>query len=200
MILSCTSLSSLLINPQRIHSFASDKILQVVMPSQLHECAAEWVHDMIVQARMEGIIPQGWRGTMRIRHSPTYKNFVGEYRGRWKEADLTIIPLVGPDRVKKAKFPSVILESGWTETLAKLKDDARHWQVGSGQEVRVVLLVKFYQPNRQKRIRLDLFINRTRPGGQSHGIERYASFFCILYTTDFFTNVSVASVAYLSYP
>ncbi|RPA90968.1 hypothetical protein L873DRAFT_1820274 [Choiromyces venosus 120613-1] len=143
------------------------------MPSELHECAEEWLREMIVDARMQGIIPQGWRGTMQISHSAEYNNFIGKYTGSVKEADLTFVPLVGPDWAKKAKFPSVVLESGWSESAVQLVRDARLWQGGSGREVRVVLQVKFYRPDQQKQIRLVLSITRARPGGHPTPVEDY---------------------------
>ncbi|RPB04943.1 hypothetical protein L873DRAFT_1186548 [Choiromyces venosus 120613-1] len=149
----------------RIHWFAPDKILKVVMPSQLHECVAAWLFEMITAARGQGLIPQAWDETIDIKPSPTYNNFIGEYAGSVKEADLTFIPRVGPERAQKAAFPSVVLESGWSESAEQLQRDARLWQVGSGREVRVVLHAKFYQPNQQNQVRLVLSINRARPGG-----------------------------------
>ncbi|RPA89684.1 hypothetical protein L873DRAFT_615409 [Choiromyces venosus 120613-1] len=134
-------------NPHRIHWFACDKILKVAMPSKLHECPAEWLNEMTTKACRNGLIAEVWDETMRISPSPEYNNFVGKYAGSVKEADWTFLPLVGPDRAKKAEFPSVVLESGCSESAKKLHRDARLWKVGSGGEVRVVLQVKFYQPD-----------------------------------------------------
>ncbi|RPB01587.1 hypothetical protein L873DRAFT_634173 [Choiromyces venosus 120613-1] len=184
----------------RIHWFAPDKILKVVMPSQLHECVAVWLEEMIRKAYRQGLIPEAFDETMAIAPSPTYDNFIGEYASSVKEADLTFIPRVGPERIRRAAFPSVVLESGWTESATDLRRDARMWQEGSGRAVRVVLHAKFYRPNQEDEIRLDLSINRARPGGPPTPIERYASLHCILVATNFFTNVSIASVGHPSRP
>ncbi|KAG0632697.1 hypothetical protein HOY80DRAFT_1115458 [Tuber brumale] len=76
-----------------------------------------------------------------------YKDFGAPFARAVKEADFTFIPLVGPGRTKSAEFPFVVLESGWSESAARLREDARLWQGGSAGTVRVVLQVKFYQRN-----------------------------------------------------
>ncbi|KAG0123604.1 hypothetical protein HOY82DRAFT_220572 [Tuber indicum] len=87
---------------------------------------------MIMKAGRQGIIPEVWDETMQISPSPEYRNFVGEYTGSVKEADLTFVPLVASNRAQEAEFPSVVLESSWDESAVQLQRDARLWQVGSG--------------------------------------------------------------------
>ncbi|KAG0641924.1 hypothetical protein HOY80DRAFT_1038162 [Tuber brumale] len=88
----------------RIHWFAADKILKVVMPSKLHD--ANWT--------------------------------------------------------TKAEFPSVVLESGWSEPIDQLRRDAKLWQQGSRGKVRVVIEVKFL-PRTGNRIGARLWINWANP-------------------------------------
>ncbi|RPA93257.1 hypothetical protein L873DRAFT_1816216 [Choiromyces venosus 120613-1] len=160
----------------QIHWFASDKILKVVMPVRFHGCAEGWLHTMIMIARCDGLIPGVWHETMWFGYSREYNNFIGEHTGSVKALHWAFIPLVGPDRAKEAEFPSVVLESGWSESAIQLRRDARLWQEGSRQEVRVVLQVEFYRPDQQNQIRVDLSISRTCPGGHPTQVEHYAIF------------------------
>ncbi|RPA98195.1 hypothetical protein L873DRAFT_1808806 [Choiromyces venosus 120613-1] len=158
----------------RIHWFAREKYLKVVMPSTLHECAGQWVYDEISDALAKGIIPQVWVRKIGISASPEYKNFIGQYQGCTKEADLTFVPLLGPNWTEKAKYPSVVLESGWSEAAEQLNQDASLWQAGSGGQVRVVIQVKFYK--RQDRIGAHVRVNRAKAAKDSSiktSIETY---------------------------
>lgn len=116
---------------------------------------------------------------------PEY-TFVGEYRGYTKEPDLTLIPMLGPDWDTEAAFPSIVLETGWTESVEKLREDVTLWQQGSGGAVRIVFQVKFY-PRSYNRIGTRLWINRATPPTKPFGfvktkIEEFVSLFPIQIT------------------
>ncbi|KAG0638481.1 hypothetical protein HOY80DRAFT_1047444 [Tuber brumale] len=153
----------------RIHWFAAEKILKVVMPSHLHECSGAWLFEMIMSGLAKRIIPRAWVETMTISPAPEYLNFMGQYTGSMKEADLTFVPLVSPNWTTDAEFPSVVLESGWSEGAEQLNRDATLWQQGSGGQVRVVIQVKFF-PRSENRIGARLWINRANPYGNSSEI------------------------------
>jgi len=57
-----------------------------------------------------------------------------------------------------------VLESGWAESAVALHRDARTWLVGSVGEVRVVIQVKFFEPNQWGEIKASLWISRALPG------------------------------------
>ncbi|KAG0641945.1 hypothetical protein HOY80DRAFT_1038210 [Tuber brumale] len=154
---------------EHVHWFAADKILKVVMPSKLHECAAGWLLEIIGNGLSDGIIPKVWNRTMDIAPSPEYDNFMSPYRGSSKEADLTFVPRIRANWTTKAEFPSVVLESGWSEPAGQLHRDATLWQQGSGGEVRVVIQVKFFQL-RDDRIGARLWISRANLDGGCTGI------------------------------
>ena len=93
-----------------------------------------------------------------------------------KEADFTVIPLIGPKRQRLAAFPSVVMESGRYKPGARLEEDAKLWQKGSAGAVRVVLQVIYYAAKNDN-VGVDLFISRTAPGGGPTSQEHYASVF-----------------------
>ncbi|PWW78046.1 hypothetical protein C7212DRAFT_316298, partial [Tuber magnatum] len=129
----------------RIHWFRGERVLKIVMPSKMHECVGAWISATISRASRRGLIPDLWEDTMQVMNAPEYDNFVGDYAGYLKEADVTFVPFVGPNWTEPAEFPSVVLESGWSESSTRLLEDARLWQIGSQMAVRVVLLAKFYR-------------------------------------------------------
>ncbi|KAG0641947.1 hypothetical protein HOY80DRAFT_952926 [Tuber brumale] len=148
----------------RVHWFAADKILKVVMPSKLHVCPAGWLFETIQRGLARRVIPEIWFDTMDITPSPEYDNFMSPYRGLSKEADLTFLQHIGANRTTVAEFPSLVLESGWSEPAGQLHRDATLWQRGSVGQVRVVILVKFFQ-QRDDRIGARLLISRANPHG-----------------------------------
>ncbi|PWW72380.1 hypothetical protein C7212DRAFT_348302 [Tuber magnatum] len=102
------------------------------MPTKIHESPVGWILNEIQDAIFNGTIPPVWSKKIEINASPEYHNFVKEYQGYTKEADLTIIPMLGPNWDQEALFPSVVLETGWAGSAEKLAEDVTLWQVGSG--------------------------------------------------------------------
>ncbi|KAG0638404.1 hypothetical protein HOY80DRAFT_1137568 [Tuber brumale] len=151
-------------NYLEIYWFAADKILKVVMPSKLHERTAGWLNKIIGIGLSAGIIPMVWNETMDIAPSPQYNNFISPYRRLSKEADLTFVPRIGANWTTKAEFPSVVLESGWSEPASQLHRDATLWQQGSRGQVLVVIQVKFFRRN-ENRIGARLWITRVNQHG-----------------------------------
>ena len=94
-----------------------------------------------------------------------------------KEADFTVIPLIGPKKQRLAAFPSVVMESGRYEPRARLQADAELWQKGSAGAVRVVLQVIYYGADCYDHVGVDLLISRTAPGRGPASLEHYASVF-----------------------
>jgi hypothetical protein len=55
-----------------------------------------------------------------------------------KEGDSTFKPL--SIRPRKVDWPTIVLESGWFESLTKLRQDARLWLENSRGDIKTVLL------------------------------------------------------------
>ncbi|KAG0134807.1 hypothetical protein HOY82DRAFT_474859, partial [Tuber indicum] len=63
--------------------------------------------------------------------------FVGAFANSGKTPDLAYTPIINGIR---REFPTVVLESGWSESRAQLVRDARVWLEGSAGAVKVVFL------------------------------------------------------------
>ncbi|KAG0127475.1 hypothetical protein HOY82DRAFT_75196 [Tuber indicum] len=108
----------------RVHWFRRERFLKITMPTKLHESASAWLYGEISKGLATGTIPYAWINAITISGSPEFSNFKGEYKDYSKEADMTIVPLLGPDWTKDREFPTLVLESGWTEPADRLKLDA----------------------------------------------------------------------------
>jgi hypothetical protein len=56
-----------------------------------------------------------------------------------KEGDSVFKPL--SMRPRETDWPTIVIESGWSESLTKLREDARRWLVNSRGDVKIVLLI-----------------------------------------------------------
>jgi len=121
-----------------------------------------------------------------------YDNFIGRYQTSIKEGDLTFVPRISPTWAIAAEFPSVVLESGWTESPEQLNRDATLWQQGSGGRVRVVVQVKFFQRS-QNRVGARLSINLANPNGGS-SVKHYVSIFLLFLIPSFLQITRGASM------
>ena len=56
---------------------------------------------------------------------------MGDYAGRVKEPDWAFVLRIGPGWDRRAAFPSVVLEVGYSESASRLEQDAILWRQGS---------------------------------------------------------------------
>jgi hypothetical protein len=66
-------------------------------------------------------------------------SFVAPYEGSKKEPDCVVWPF-GPTRLPT---PTIVVESGWSETREKLHEDMRVWLIGGRPHVQMVIVVKW---------------------------------------------------------
>lgn len=73
-------------------------------------------------------------------------NFVGgPYGGSRKEPDL----LVRSDAIQ---MPSIVMESGWSESITELQNDINLWLVGGGGDVRLVFILEWRLHNDNRHV------------------------------------------------
>ena len=117
---------------------------------------------------------------------------------------MAFIPCTGPDSMKSAPFPSVVLESGWQESPTRHLDDARLWLEGSQNGVAVVLQAKFHNIDQSGRIQLVLSVSRAYPDALGLTIfpTYYASFSHLPHAQSpvFIANPQILNLEHLSNP
>lgn len=83
---------------------------------------------------------------MSINHNVRLKllgfsSFSAPYASSRKEPDQSILPL-------GMRFPTLIVESGWSESRPQLYHDRDLWLIGSAGSVEVVLVLKWTKDSR----------------------------------------------------
>ena len=107
--------------------------LIVKVPTKAHETAAgEFGSEIITAASAMGL-PRIQR---RIVGAATFQAAAGTPR---KEGDWSMMPR--NLRTKPGDFPTIVVEVGFSETLRKLRSDARLWFSMSNNDVQIVILI-----------------------------------------------------------
>ena len=92
-----------------------------------------------------------------------YENFSGEYATSKKTPDLAWTPCI--DNMPN-DYPSVVLESGYSESDAQLMRDSLVWLQGTDGVVKVVVLCKTFPPDKGNKIKATLSIFRRMDNGE----------------------------------
>jgi hypothetical protein len=71
----------------------------------------------------------------------TYRAREGHPGGDGGEGDSVGGPI--PDRIKREKWPTLVIEAGHSESLPQLRADMRWWFSTSNHDVKIVILAKF---------------------------------------------------------
>lgn len=108
-----------------------DLLIVKLMPSVSHEAAHRYFSQ-----DFDGRIQD-----MEVPRSELYPIGAGQIEGRnsSKEADSAYKPL--PARSGKKDWPTIVFESGLSESLGRLRTDAKWWLIESGGQVKIAVLI-----------------------------------------------------------
>ncbi|RPA89429.1 hypothetical protein L873DRAFT_1822871 [Choiromyces venosus 120613-1] len=122
------------------------------MPTALHESAVSWMRkEFNLWMYYHLLTPTAVRTIMDALI--THDHFLGAFADSSKTLDLAYSPCI--NGIRRA-FPTVVLESGWSESQAQLLCDRQLWQAGSAGAVKIVILFKMFAPNMHDRIKATL--------------------------------------------
>ncbi len=121
-------------------------ILIITIPTDIHEK----LHGELYQVYMEKIGQMGLRKSWTFIGATTLRA-QGHPGGDGGESDSSGGPR--PERLGKGSWPTLIIESGTSESLSELHRDMRWWFAASQHQVKIVVLVKF--DHRQEAILLE---------------------------------------------
>jgi hypothetical protein len=113
----------------RLTHYVDWNILIVKVPTAEHEIAHGSFGDELVVRTAE----MGLKGELVNIGATTFKSPRVS-----KEGDTTYKPR--SIRIRKADRPTIAIESGWSESLTRLRQDAHIWLENSGGDVKIVLL------------------------------------------------------------
>ncbi|PYH39101.1 uncharacterized protein BO87DRAFT_437955 [Aspergillus neoniger CBS 115656] len=117
----------------------------VNMPNGLHNCCLSWATEQHKDAFMQGFFAPGEARHVRLCGTDRFDNFLPPYTASYKEPDAFIInPASG------SPLPSIVTESGYSESVRKLYDHKDLWLQGGAPHVNVVILLKWYKRIRNR--------------------------------------------------
>ena len=158
----------------RLFYFADHKMLIITIPTgpheELHTNLEKWY---LAEVGRMGLI-SSWRRTAARRYSglsSTSSSGEGDSGGQ---------PL--PARRHKGAWPTLIFESGYSQTLESLRMKMRFWFAQSDHEVKIVLLAKAFPGSREKRILFEQWQERgtaPRPGAMTTRAARMIKPICL---------------------
>ena len=114
----------------RLTHYVDWDILILKVPTAKHEAAHGTLSDQIFgEALLMGLRWELFRLNATKYTTPHMS----------KEGDSSFKPR--SIRPLETDWPTIVIESGWSESLTKLREDARRWLVSSGGDVKIVLLI-----------------------------------------------------------
>ncbi|KAG0126291.1 hypothetical protein HOY82DRAFT_615489 [Tuber indicum] len=81
------------------------------------------------------------RAMVAVRSGTTFSGFIGDGFGTSRKLSDAYIQL------PEGRFPTVICEAGWAESLEDLMQDARLWLLHTDGETRIVIVISFMEKN-----------------------------------------------------
>ncbi|EEP82648.1 predicted protein [Uncinocarpus reesii 1704] len=136
----------------------TDHCLIIVMPSREHEVAAS-IFQRFVFLKLDEMRPDF---SLNLKPCGTAE-VQGATRG--KGPDVSYLPRTLP-AARSDKWPSLVLEVGYSESATKLRNDASWWLTESQGEVRVVATLTIF---RNHRVHLEVW--KLREGAHPHPIK-----------------------------
>ncbi|QKX53153.1 uncharacterized protein TRUGW13939_00229 [Talaromyces rugulosus] len=119
------------------------------MPTRVHDCHQPWVVSQKFEWTVSGLITAAEFHFLNVFVGTTINFVGGPYSGAIKEPDL----LIQPDN---QHLPSVIIESGWSESVPRLRDDMNLWLVGGGGKVRAAIILSWQRLSNTNQVRGNL--------------------------------------------
>ncbi|KAF4178952.1 hypothetical protein CNMCM8927_002002 [Aspergillus lentulus] len=122
-------------------------ILRVVaMASFLHNVDQVWCHQSEIQWLVSGKLNQNESDMLHTTANTTYEFPDGPFVGIHKAPNVAII-------VPNAIMPRIVVESGWNESLNRLREDAGEWLVGGNGAVQAAIIVNWTSNRTTRRVR-----------------------------------------------
>ncbi|KAI2618532.1 hypothetical protein GGR54DRAFT_631107 [Hypoxylon sp. NC1633] len=137
--------------------YAITKILIVTIPTTLHEV----LHTNIQYSFIAKVVRLNLEGAWEPTGCATFRS-EGHPNGDGGEGDSTGCPFPTPPGRKG--WPTLVIESGHSESMEQLRNDVKWWFQASDHEVKIILLAKF--DHHREEILLEKYEEElyTRPG------------------------------------
>ncbi|XRM47493.1 hypothetical protein ABZX51_010464 [Aspergillus tubingensis] len=113
-----------------------------VKPNFLHNAHQQWVMSAMLDWAYNGLVKKGERRKIAFGVGTRFEGFIGAYTSSSKEPDLYL-------SARTDRVPSVVIESGWSESFPRLRIDKDLW-LGGTVEVEYAILLKWSKVRNNK--------------------------------------------------
>ncbi|GAD95116.1 conserved hypothetical protein [Paecilomyces variotii No. 5] len=120
----------------------------VLMSSPIHDSHQPWVVHRLIDWTLEGLLLPQQANDLRVLGGTRFSSFGTPYASSYKEPDQCIWP-------KGLDLPTVVVESGWSESRFVLHTDRDLWLLGGSGIVQVVMILT-WSKNEQGRVEGDI--------------------------------------------
>ncbi|GAM40973.1 hypothetical protein TCE0_041r13735 [Talaromyces pinophilus] len=127
------------------------------MPTTIHDCHQRWFEQSEKAWYIAGQLTQAEFVNITHYAGTTTEWIGGPYAGSRKEPDLGV-------QVDNLSYPTFVIETGWSESLARLRDDMNLWLVGSS-ETNIVIILKWRRVANTIQVKGDLEVYRRDRNG-----------------------------------
>ena len=131
----------------RFHNRAGQNLLKISVPPRQHETiCGDFFIDTAQKLFQMGLIKRNFRSV----GSTTYRGTGSGDNGGGGKGDSVFVPQARFHSGKK--WPTFVLEAGYSQSLEGLRNDMRWWFAASQHEVKIVLVAKLYPATREIRL------------------------------------------------
>ncbi|KAL2012008.1 hypothetical protein VTN00DRAFT_4726 [Thermoascus crustaceus] len=121
----------------RIHHNSETTLLQIsVMPTHVQDCHQEWFIKELFSMIQAGFLLQNEWNIIVPRTGTTFEGFRPPYALSHKEPDSCILTI-------DQGMPTIVFESGWTESHPRLRSDTNLWTIGGASTVQLVFTIQW---------------------------------------------------------
>ncbi|EGC41924.1 conserved hypothetical protein [Histoplasma capsulatum var. duboisii H88] len=128
-----------------------------IMPTRIHDCHHDWLVKELYHMGTEGFLTAAEIDELKIQTGTTFRGFTAPYTHSSKEPDTYLLPDDKP-------LPTIVVETGWSESWPRLYADKDLWLMGGGGAVQLVMLIKWTKIT-GNRIKGDLQVHGRDPAG-----------------------------------
>ncbi|KAH1855539.1 hypothetical protein KXX55_007175 [Aspergillus fumigatus] len=116
------------------------------MASLLHNVDQVWCHQCEIQWLVSGQLTQSESDMLHTTANTIYEFPDGQFAGLQKAPNVAI-------NVPNAIMPIIVVESGWSGSLDRLREDADEWLVGGNGAVQAAVIINWTANRTTRRIR-----------------------------------------------
>ncbi|OJD11519.1 hypothetical protein AJ78_07733 [Emergomyces pasteurianus Ep9510] len=107
-----------------------------VKPTRVHDAHQPWLDHEMLDMVVSGFLSVAEKKFLKRLVGTTFQGFVASYEASSKEPDTCILPDAQP-------LPTVVFETGWSESWPRLDHDKDLWLLGGAPTVQLVFLIKW---------------------------------------------------------